>query len=89
MQMGVIHKAVPQIRKHLLWEYDLGNFDYLRSKKIVIERIIERGNLKEWREMLLFYGKATVLEVARNSKQLDRKEKNFTEIFVDSEFNAA
>ncbi len=87
--MGISQKAVPQIRRHLLWEYDLDAFDYLRSKKIVIERIIERGNLKEWKEMLLFYGKATVLEVARSSKQLDRKEKNFTEIFVDSEFNAA
>ncbi len=87
--MVVSQKAVPQIRKHLLWEYDLGTFDYQRSKKIVIERVIERGNLKEWKEMLLFYGKATVLEVARNSKQLDSKEKNFTEIFVDSEFNAA
>ena len=87
--MVVSQREVPQIRKHLLWEFDLVNFDYLRSKKIVIERIIERGNLKEWKEMLLFYGKATVLEVARNSKQLDRKEKNFTEIFVDSEFNAA
>ncbi|MCC6723521.1 MAG: hypothetical protein IT258_03365 [Saprospiraceae bacterium] len=87
--MGISQKAVPQIRRHLLWEYDLDAFDYLRSKKIVIERIIERGNLKEWKEMLLFYGKETVLEVARASKQLDRKEKNFTEIFVDSEFNAA
>ncbi len=87
--MGLSQKAFPQIRKHLLWEYDLGVFDYQRSKKIVIERIIERGNLKEWREMLLFYGRETVLEVARNSKQLDHKEKNFTEIFVDSEFNAA
>lgn len=87
--MVVSQKTVPQIRKHLLWEYDFDNFDYLLSKKIVIERIIERGNLKEWKEMLQFYGKDTVLEVARNSKQLDRKEKNFTEIFVDSEFNAA
>ena len=39
--------------------------------------------------MLRFYGRETVLEVARKSKQLDKKEKNFTEIFVDSEFNAA
>ena len=87
--MSVSQKAVPQIRKHLLWEYDLSTFDYLRSKKVVIERVIERGNLKEWKEMLLFYGRATVLEVARASKQLDRKEKNFTEVFVDSDYNAA
>ena len=87
--MASNQEAVPQIRKHLLWEYNLDVFNYKRSSKIVIERIIERGNLKEWKEMLRFYGRETVLEVARKSKQLDKKEKNFTEIFVDSEFNAA
>lgn len=72
-----------------MWEYNFEALDFQRSKKVVIERIIERGNLLEWKEMLRYYGREAVLEVARDSKQLDRKEKNFTEIFVDSDFNAA
>ncbi len=27
----------------LLWEYDLAHFDWQRSRKIVVQRIIERG----------------------------------------------
>ena len=87
--MAIEQKAVPHIRRHLLWEYNFEALDFQRSKKVVIERIIERGNLLEWKEMLRYYGREAVLEVARDSKQLDRKEKNFTEIFVDSDFNAA
>ena len=87
--MKEVQKVVPHIRRHLLWEYNFDTFDFQRSKMIVIERIIERGNLVEWKEMMRYYGREAVLAVARNSKQLDRKEKNFTEIFVDSEFNAA
>jgi hypothetical protein len=85
----LLRKTIPKIRRHLLWEYDLGKFNFNRSANIVIERVIERGNMDEWREILRYYGREKVLEVARRSKQLDKKDKHFTEIYVDSEFNAA
>ncbi len=82
-------KKIPlNIRHHLLWEYDLGKFDFDKSAFVVIERIIERGNMQEWRDMLKYYGKEEVLRVAMQSKQLDKRDKNFTKIYVDSEFNA-
>jgi hypothetical protein len=31
----------------LLWKYDLETFNYEKSYKIVIERVLERGNLSE------------------------------------------
>jgi hypothetical protein len=54
----------PRIRKHLLWEYDWESFDFDRSAAVVIERVIERGNMEDWREMLRYYGVEKVLEVA-------------------------
>jgi hypothetical protein len=76
------------IRPHLLWEFDLATFDFDKSAAIVIERIIERGDMEEWRQMLHYYGKEIVLQVAGESHNLDRKHKKFTEIFVHSGFNA-
>lgn len=77
-------KTIRSINPHLLWEYNLSSFDFDRSKKIVIERIIQRGSLQDWRLMLGYYSKADVLAVVRNSRQLSKKDKSFTEIFVDS-----
>lgn len=77
------------IRPHLLWEYDLDAFDFQRSADLVIERIIQRGNRAEWRSMILYYGAEKVLSVARASRQLDRKDKNFAELYVFSTANAA
>ena len=88
LMMVASQKTVPKIRRHLLWEYDFDRFDFKNSAFIVIERVIERGNMEEWREILRYYGRNEVLEVARKSKQLDKKDKHFTEIYVDSEFNA-
>lgn len=74
----------PSIPAHLLWEYDVALFDFDRSRRIVIERVIERGGITEWQEIVRYYGVDTILEIARASKQLSQKDKAFTEIFVYS-----
>ena len=50
------------INSSLLWEYDLETFNYEKSYKIVIERVLERGNLEEWREMVRLYKKEQIHE---------------------------
>ena len=78
------------INPALLWEYDLTTFDYKKSYKIVIERVLQRGNLDEWREMVSLYSKEQILEVIDWSAQLDERDKNFSKFFLTSEFlNAA
>lgn len=77
-------KDQPDISRHLLWEYDLETFDYDRSKRVVIERVIERGTLDDWREIYRYFGEEQILAVARASKQLSAKDKGFTKIFVNS-----
>lgn len=76
----------PNISDTLLWEYDLKTFHWDKSYKIVIERVLERGNLKEWREILKFYTKEQILETIEWSAQLKEKEKQFSRFFLNSEF---
>ena len=80
----------PDISDTLLWEYDLTTFHWDKSYKIVIERVLEMGNLKEWKEMVAFYGKVKILETIEWSAQLRKKDKDFARFFLNSEFlNAA
>ena len=39
------------ISPSLLWEYDLSHFDWWKSRKIVVQRIIERG-IEGFREII-------------------------------------
>ena len=75
----------PNIRKELLWEYDYDAFHFDRSYKIVIERVLERGNLNEWREIYAYYGKEKILETIDWSVQLCDRDKKFSQFFVDSD----
>ena len=60
------------INPALLWEYDLETFNYVKSYKIVIERILQMGNLEEWRNMVKFYSKEQILETIEWSEGLYR-----------------
>ncbi|MFM9840300.1 MAG: DUF6922 domain-containing protein [Cyclobacteriaceae bacterium] len=74
------------INPALLWEYDLDTFNYEKSYKIVIERVLERGNLEEWREMVNLYTKDQILETIEWSAQLEQRDKDFSKFFLTSEF---
>jgi hypothetical protein len=74
------------INTALLWEYDLETFNYEKSYKIVIERVLERGNLAEWREMVSIYPEEKILETIEWSAQLDKRDKDFSRFFLRSEF---
>ena len=73
-----------EISPHLLWEYDLDTFDFDQSKEIVIERVIQRGNLKDWQVVYKVYGKDALLYTAEHSKQLSGRDRNFTKILINS-----
>jgi hypothetical protein len=74
------------INTALLWEYDLETFNYEKSYKIVIERVLERGNLEEWREMVRLYSKEQILETIDWSAQLESRDKDFSRFFLTSGF---
>jgi hypothetical protein len=73
------------INSALLWEYDLETFNYDKSYKIVIERVLERGNLREWRSMINYYPKEKIMATIEWSAQLDKRDKEFSKLFLSSE----
>ena len=82
-----MQKTKPDIiNTALLWEYDLNTFNYEKSYKIVIERVLQLGNLEEWRNMVNFYTREQILETIEWSAQLDRRDKEFSKFFLTSGF---
>ena len=74
------------INTALLWEYDLDTFNYDKSYKIVIERVLQMGNLEEWRNMVNYYSTEQILDTIEWSAQLDQRDKEFSRFFLKSGF---
>ncbi len=68
------------IRKHLLWEFDLDDFDYQQGKPIVVERVIERGNMDDWLTIFNLYGYDGVREQIKTIAYLNDRDLNFVHI---------
>lgn len=51
------------IRKILFWDTEMDKIDWQKQYKSVIERVFERGNNDEKKEILRFYGKQKVKSI--------------------------
>jgi len=48
--------ANPQINKAILWDYDLSSFDWTAMRRIVVQRVIERGREEDYLAIFHLYG---------------------------------
>lgn len=55
-----------RLRKNLFWDTDINTIDWEKQSKAVIERIFERGNIGEKKEIIRFYGSPKVRAIISN-----------------------
>lgn len=58
-------KNIPNLetfRKALFWDTNFERIDWIKNKRAVIQRVLERGNKKEIGEIINFYGRETIKE---------------------------
>lgn len=57
------------LRKSLFWDTDMASIDWKKQFKAVIQRIFERGNEEEKKEIERFYGSQKVATCLRQNKR--------------------
>ena len=72
------NKGKYHISPTLLWEYDLSHFDWWKSRKIVVQRVIERGWLKDFYAAFNLYGGISGFrEIIKEVPSLSPRDMNF------------
>lgn len=54
------------IRKVLFWDTSFNTIDWQKNKRAIIQRVLERGNAKEIKEIIAFYGRTTVIKIVKS-----------------------
>lgn len=67
------HPDLSVLRKNLFWDTDINKIDWSRQYKSVIQRVFERGNDNEKREILNFYGKDKIKEITGSAGVANNK----------------
>lgn len=64
-----------ELRNHLFW--DVSNVDPVGNQRLIIERVLKRGNTKEYVDLLQFYGTLLVIQKIYEIAIFDRKTISF------------
>jgi len=56
---------LPHLRKSLFWDVNPDKLDPQKNARFIIGRVLDFGNLKEWKVIKEFYGLSKIKEVAR------------------------
>lgn len=56
----------PDLPKVLFWDFDFDKLDWNRSYRTIIERVLDKGDIRDWEEMIKFYGKENVIKALKN-----------------------
>jgi len=67
-EMSKIQPDLSIVRKILFWDTDIHKIDWQKQYKAVIQRVFERGNDEEKREIKRFYGSEKIQEALGSNK---------------------
>ncbi len=60
------NESKPNLEKGLFWDWKFYEIDWQKSRRSVIERVLERGTKEEWEEIIRFYGKDRIIGLLKN-----------------------
>lgn len=71
-------KEACAVSPSLLWEYDLSDFNWWKSRKVVVQRVLERGGLRDYYAAFRLYGVIEGFrEIVKEVPSLSPKDMNF------------
>jgi hypothetical protein len=76
-------ELLEKLNKTYFWDIDPELLDENRSKRIIIERVMNFGNLREIKLILRHYGKEEVKKTVCNLNYIDPKTLNFLSLLLN------
>lgn len=63
-----------QLRPGLFWDTQPGNIDAERHARAIIQRVVERGTIADWKATRKYYGDAKMRSVVTSLRWLSRRD---------------
>lgn len=76
-----MHTLIEQLNPVYFWDTDFKQLDVWLSKRLIIERVINFGNLQEIKLVKEFYGLTEIQSTLCNLNYLDPKTLNFSSLY--------
>ena len=71
------------LQSTLFWDTIPEHIDPDRNVRFIIERVISRGSLKDWKNILAFYGNNRIQKEVVGIRSLDSKSLSYLSVFFN------
>lgn len=68
---------IRQFSRYLFWDVDQSTIDMEVNTAYIIKRVLERGQLNDWKLILSYYGLSRIAEICIGLRDLDPKALSF------------
>lgn len=69
--------------KELFWDSEVEDINLQKNRRYVIERVISRGRMQDFKVLLSLYSIEEIKSAVRQSKELDPKTRHFCSWYFD------
>ncbi len=73
--MGQVSAA--EFSQHLFWDVDLESVDLEKNRKWLVKRVLEKGELQDWKRLKQVYDREELREAVMTMRSLERRALSF------------
>lgn len=70
-------RYIDNMSKHLFWDVDVHEVDLQSHALWLIQRVLEYGEIEDWKIILDYYGLDRIVNACKNMRTLDKKALSF------------
>lgn len=86
--MNNIFKMKLELSKSLFWDVDYDTIDWDKHAPYVVERVINRGTLAEFKIIKNYYGKAKLKKITKQFRYMNDEVLHFCSVYFDTPITA-
>lgn len=79
--------SIQDFSPHLFWDVNRNTLDLEKNKRLVIERVVQRGSRKDLDLLLKYFGKERVKDIIKKLPWLNEKDQAFVHVFFNIPYN--
>lgn len=68
---------IQQFSEYLFWDVDKSSIDLEANAAYIVKRVLERGQLNDWKLLQSYYGLSRITEISMELRDLDPKSLSF------------
>ena len=79
----IMIKQKPTFSQNLFWDVDINTLDVDKHSKFVLERVLQYGDLEDWKKVKNYYSFDYIKTMALNIRSLDPKTLSFIATYIN------